>query len=86
MGVEHDAKAVDHTAMDSEEKPVPNSTDSAAPMDQFPSHNQRKERQKRGNSDARGRGGRENKRKDMGRGEWRYVDSIVWGCKFSKTD
>ncbi len=86
MGVEHDAEAPERTAMDPEEKPLPNNTDSSAPMDQFPSHPQRQERQNRGDSHARGRGNRRNKRKDMGRGEWRYDDSIEQGPRSLKTN
>lgn len=86
MGVEHDAEALERTAMEPEEKPVASNTDSAAPMDQSPSHPQRQESQARGSSHARGRGDRRNKRKDMGRGEWRYADCIEQGSKSLQTN
>ena len=76
MRVEQDDEVVERTTLGPEEKPGPSLTDSTASIDPSPSRPLRQERQNRGDTYARGRSARGNKRKDMGRGEWRYVDTI----------
>lgn len=84
MGKAANEEAPQRPTMGVEKEPLPISTELASSTDQSPSHDKQRRwpnarrggrgGQGKGQSDGRGRDDRRDKRKDMGRGEWRYAE------------
>jgi len=87
MGEAEDAEAPHGFTMELEKQPVPKSAASEASMDQLSSGNpqsrglkRRRESQDRDPSHSRRGSDRRKKKKDMGRGEWRYDEMVSGYC------